>query len=411
MDAVARDKTRFRAVNAPRQCGKGYLGCAVAFEKGWAGGRVWWISNVYSNSENTFRTAKRLLADVPVVRVRESDREIRFPSGGSITFKTAENPANLRGPTLDFLIGDEWAFSDPMGEVWNVIAPTLAVKKAGGLFLSTPNGLGDPWHQMVQRGDSTHPSYDREWKSWCFTSKDSLFITPAELELQRRAMGDLRFRQEFDGEFLSGAGARIKREWLRIEAPPTVAFTVQGVDLAVSERSTADHSAIVTLGRASDGVVWVLDAERIRAPFHGVVEFVKRKAEAWNPRSIAVEDVAYQRGIITELQRATTLPIRGVRPDGDKTSRFAPLESRVETGMIRFANTLPAWFFDELCSFPAGQYDDGVDAFTYGFGAIGTSEPVAKPRMGTGRSHTSLADCFPTGSIMDGYTKGGVGWG
>ena len=94
-------------------------------------------------------------------------------------------------------------------------------------------------------------------------------------------------------------------------------------------------------------------------------------AEKWNPAVIAIEQVQYQAAVVQELLRTTRLPVRGIRPDKDKLTRFLPLVARYEQGLVRHAPGLPGWFEDELLSFPVGKHDDGVDALAYSFAALG----------------------------------------
>ena len=72
-----------------------------------------------------------------------------------------------------------------------------------------------------------------------------------------------------------------------------------------------------------------------------------------------------------ELMRRTKLPIRGIRPDRDKITRFAPLEARYEQGQVVHVEGLPPYWQDELLSFPVGRHDDVVDAMAYAWQVIG----------------------------------------
>lgn len=76
--------------------------------------------------------------------------------------------------------------------------------------------------------------------------------------------------------------------------------------------------------------------------------------------------------------------MRGVKPDKDKLARFAPLEARFDQRLVHHAADLPRWFEDELCSFPNGQHDDGVDALAYAFAAL----PATGAQIATAGSRT-----------------------
>lgn len=118
-------------------------------------------------------------------------------------------------------------------------------------------------------------------------------------------------------------------------------------------------------------MVYIRDAQRIRAPFHQVLQFVQQMAAKWKPSIIAIEAVQYQAAVVQELLRTTRLPVRGVKPDKDKLTRFLPLAARYEQGLVKHAPGLPGWFEDELLAFPVGEHDDAADAAAYAWQALG----------------------------------------
>ena len=119
------------------------------------------------------------------------------------------------------------------------------------------------------------------------------------------------------------------------------------------------------ISRDEDGTIYVRDASRVRADFASVLRFIEDMSRKWLPVSIGIEQVQYQAAVVQELLRRTKLPVRGIRPDRDKVTRFAPLEARYEQGQVVHCLGLPSWYEDELLSFPVGRHDDGVDALAY----------------------------------------------
>jgi predicted phage terminase large subunit-like protein len=188
--------------------------------------------------------------------------------------------------------------------------------------------------------------------------------TPEKLEAKRLDIGSLAFASEFLNEPLDDAASLFKRAWLQYGAPPAGARVTMGVDLALSEKETADFTAIVTVAQ-HEGRTWVLDAVRERLSPHAVIDLIKQQAAKHNPRVINVESVQYQAMLVQQLQRETRLPVRGVRPDKDKVSRAQPLAVRYEQKLVYHAAGLPSWFEDELLQFPVGTHDDSVDALVY----------------------------------------------
>jgi predicted phage terminase large subunit-like protein len=371
---VARDPARFKVLVCGRRWGKTRLGVFLAVERALRGRRAWWVAPTYAQASVAWRLARPLAAQVPGTVVREAERVLRV-GGGEIWFKSADQPDNLRGEAIDFLVMDEADFI-PAGVWEQVLRPALADRKGAALFASTPNVENGWFHQLFARGQRG----DEGWRSWSFPSETNPFLDPREIAAARAQLPAIVARREFDAEFVSAAGARIQRAWLRHGAPLAGLSVAMGVDLAISTKTGADWTAAVVIGRVTagehEGRCYVLDAARVRAPFHQVLAFVRQMATKWSPAAVAIESVQYQAAVIQELLRTTDLPVRGVKPDRDKLTRFQPLEARYEQGLIWHAPDLPPEFERELLGFPVGDHDDQVDALAYAWQAAFATEFV-----------------------------------
>lgn len=356
-----------------RRWGKTRLGVVEALAEALTGGRVWWVAPVYAQSLIAWRLLVPMAQQVPGAVVRESEHAIRFPGGGEVWCKSADAPQNLRGEGLDLLVMDEADFIPE--RVWQeTLRPALSDRKGRGIFISTPNVEGGWFHRMFRAGQTG----ENDTASWTFPSVTNPHLDPAEVDAARRELPSIVFRREFGAEFVSAGGARVRREWIRVAAAPALSTLdiAIGIDLAISQKTGADFTAGVVLGRSRDGTVYVLDAQRLRAPFHQVLEFVKALAARWHPRTIGVEAVAYQLVAVQELLRTTSLPVRGVLPrseGGDKVQRFQPLEARYEQGLVRHVPGLTPDFERELLAFPVGDHDDMVDALSYAWASLATT--------------------------------------
>jgi predicted phage terminase large subunit-like protein len=123
------------------------------------------------------------------------------------------------------------------------------------------------------------------------------------------------------------------------------------------------------------GIVYVKEVERGRWPFHEAQQRIKAAAARHRPKLIAVEQTQYQAAMVQELLRTTTLPVRGIRPERDKVTRFAPLLTRFEQHQVRLDPAgVPAAARDELLAFPEGEHDDCVDALAYAWVALGMGQ-------------------------------------
>jgi len=126
---------------------------------------VWWVAPTYAIAGVAWKLLRTMARQLGV-RPLESTRTLEFPNGGTIVCKSADNPDNLRGEGLDFLVLDEADFVPR--RVWEeVLRPALADRIGRAVIIATPNVVGGWFDEMVKRGeDGTDP----ETKSWSLPS-------------------------------------------------------------------------------------------------------------------------------------------------------------------------------------------------------------------------------------------------
>lgn len=342
----------------------------------------------YAPNDSYFANVFQAIASqyAPVIRrATTSPRPvIQFVNGGSIEFWTLENPMKCgRGNFYARVVVDEAAHARYLKEAWEqTIEYTLADLNGDAWFISTPLGL-NYFHTLYQLGNPDSPTYDPKWASFTAPSMDNPYLPDGWMEEKRLSSPELVFAQEVLAQFITFGAGLVKPEMLIDASVPDVVPrwpVTLGVDLAISEREGADFTAIVALTRdPASGVVYVKEVERFRGAFSEVLARIKAAAARHAPRLIAIEQTQYQAAVVQELTRTTTLPVRGVRPDRDKVTRFAPVLTRYEQRQVRHDPAgVPAWFRDELLAFPVGEHDDGVDAMAHAwagmaFGAVPTS--------------------------------------
>ncbi len=145
----------------------------------------------------------------------------------------------------------------------------------------------------------------------------------------------------------------------------------------ISTKEGADYTAIVVMEKDKDNLLYVTDCTRVQASFNDVLKTIQKMADKHTPSCIAIENVQYQVAVVQELlRRDPKLNVIGVRPKGDKVSRFALLEARYEQGLIFHRPSLPPYFEDELLAFPMGKNDDLVDAMVYAYEALKQGQRV-----------------------------------
>jgi predicted phage terminase large subunit-like protein len=293
---------------------------------------------------------------------------IEFRNGGRIDFWTLENPMKCgRGNHYARVVIDEAAHARHLQDAWEkTILWTLADLNGDAFFISTPNGINH-FADLYRKAET-----DPEWVSHTAPSFENPYLPDGWMEEQRSTMPALVFAQEVLAEFVTFGAGLVKPDMLLAGTAPPGLPVVLGVDLAISEKQGADYTAIVALSRdPSTGLVYLREVERHRCAFHDVLNTIKAAAARWHPTLIAIEQTQYQAAVIQELTRTTHLPVRGIRPDKDKLTRFMPLLTRFEQHHVRYdPATFPAWAREELLSFPEGQHDDGVDALAYAFQSL-----------------------------------------
>lgn len=148
--------------------------------------------------------------------------------------------------------------------------------------------------------------------------------------------------------------------------PSSETYRMMTADLAVSTSSKADWTAIVVADVTRTGELILVHVLRERMPGTKLVPTLKEIYNVFRPAYVLVEDVAMQK-IILDQARAEGLPVRGIRPQGDKEARSLPLQVRFQAGQVWFPKD-KGWvklLEKELVEFPQGPWDDMVDALSY----------------------------------------------
>lgn len=303
--------------------------------------------------------------------VNQSFPKITVPRKGEILFRSMDKPERIVGYEVADSFFDELDIMpiEKAEQVWIKAMGRNRAKRLDGRINSmavatTPEGFRFCYEKW---GVNPHPGY----VLYKAKTTDNPYLNPLYIDSLRQNYPSAILKAYLEGEFVNLSKGLIQPDWIKREAKaPEGLRLVMGVDLAISEKEGADYSAIVVMGRDPQGNIHIVDAVRTKTSFNGVIEWIKSKAQQWKPAIIAIEDVQYQAAVVQELLRKTTLPVRGIRPDRDKQTRFMPLAARYEQGLVWHAGTMKD-FEDELMAFPSGSHDDLVDAASYSFSALG----------------------------------------
>ena len=382
--------SRFQVVAAGRRFGKTRLGSIRCIEvaMGIRGtpGRAWWVAPTYKIARVGWRAIRSASLNIPNIDINKSEMEITYPTGGVVAVRSADSQAGLRAEGLDLIVLDE--ASRIKEEKWTEdLRASLSDRLGTALFISTPKGFN--WfHEMWLRGESEdHGS----WSSFQYPTSANPLISELELAEAREELGSHVFAQEYLAEFVEVSGGLFKKEDFRYATQFTTEAEDGGgdevwyrygtgscrqddlsialfIDPAVSVKQTADYTAMAVVGFTPDNQMIVLEMVQERMEGPDIIPSAGRLLVKWGASMIGVESVAFQLTLIQEGKRAG-LPMKKLRPVGDKLARAFPLQARFEAHQVHFLAE-SAWIPNlesELLVFRGDDegHDDQVDTLSY----------------------------------------------
>lgn len=374
---VKDDPARWKILCAGRRFGKSRLGVQLCLEQALDGGRVWWVAPTFAIARVGWRDVVAAASEFPKeagVNIKIGDMEVTFPSGGSISVKSADNPQRLRGEGLNYLVMDEAAFVRE--ETWTeVLRPTLTENKGSALFISTPIGMDNWFYHLWEKAETAE-----DWARFQFPTVANPIIDPSEVESAREDLGELVFAQEYLAEFISEGAQIFRSSWFNYYKEGVGTLWADGqkykinelqrfatVDLAVSTKESADYTVVSVFGyHADDDKLFMLDMFRDRVEAPDIVPQIERMVGIHNLEWVGIERAGYQLAIV-QFARRQGIRIKELRADKDKRSRALPLSAKMERGLVYFPKNAD-WVSEverELLTFPIGVHDDIVDTLAY----------------------------------------------
>jgi len=269
--AFHKSRARFRLFIAGRRGGKTLAAAqeAVKLSLTTPNGIGWIVAPTYPMSRVAWRQFVRILPRPLIKSHNKADRIVELVNGHIVECRSAHKPDELVGEGLDWLWIDEAA--RVKREAWEEsLRPTLTDKKGRAFFTTTPRGRNWVWELYCLGQDRLQPEYE----NFHFPTSGKPYIDPGEIELARKTLPEMVFRQEYLAEFLDDVNQvfrYVRRQAAgAFEEPKPGSTYVMGADLAKHVDFTvltvlrADTGAIVAWDRFNE-IDWSLQKQRIVA--------------------------------------------------------------------------------------------------------------------------------------------------
>ena len=230
----------------------------------------------------TFKQAKSIAWDymkqftskIPNTKFNETELRVDLPNGSRITLLGAENSDGLRGIYLDGCVIDEYANID--GKLFaEIIRPALSDRKGYCVFIGTPAGMNNNFYDLYQ-----HANGAEDWFNYKAKASDTKIVDPEELEKAKEVMGEKKYMQEFECDWIANIeGAIYGEEIAKIEDKNQIARVPYDPTLPVStawDLGVADHSSIIFFQQKGTGVQ-IIDYHEERG--HGLPHYIQMLEE------------------------------------------------------------------------------------------------------------------------------------
>lgn len=195
------------------------------------------------------------------------------------------------------------------------------------------------------------------------------------IEKERRKVGnDISWKREYLLTIIPDEDQAIDPAWIHYydelpknEKPWKILI---GVDPAISQKETADLTAIVVAyvyGHGENFRVYILPYPiNKRMTFPETIDVIislYRTHKITASTRIVIEDVGYQRALVDQLVQKG-FPAVGIKILGDKRSRLVTISNLIKSGRIQFPQSGNKHLIQQMVGFGVESHDDLVDSFT-----------------------------------------------
>lgn len=200
--------------------------------------------------------------------------------------------------------------------------------------------------------------------------------TTKDLANLRDSVGNRFWLREFLLRIIPDEGQVVSQVHYYNTLPTKITAIAIGVDLAISQKQTADNTAFDVAGEGEDGKIYNLYTHARRLLFNDTLAKLNEIYENYRtlypnvPIKIGWEEVAYQAVGIEEYTRRYGVKPEGIKRTTDKRARLNLLEPRLTSGQILFRENGDEDLVMEIINFGVERYDDLMDAAEIAFNLL-----------------------------------------
>ena len=332
-------------------------------------------------------------------------RRLEFPApyeGVTARVFSADNYNSIRGGGYDLLIMDELAhWRDPESALDTALACVKADAEPRWVVATTPpveieqvNAIR-VLERLKDRADDVRVG----------RITDNTALKPEAISgyISMLVPGSARYRAEVDGEFIITPPdalfdpSTISASRITLERLPKMRQVVIGLDIALTDKDSADETGIIVAGRGvDDDMLYVLDDRSGHYKPRAWAQQVVAAYKAWNATQVIAETNVggmLVKEVLRSVDGGRQLRITDVRAITNKQARAEPVAARYEAdgvrhivgGNARVASAKPLTDLEEQMirfspNLKGNAVDDRVDALVYALERfIGGSQTGSTP--------------------------------
>lgn len=295
------------------------------------------------------------------------------------------NSVTYRNKVWDWFTSTAYTRLEPGGAIILIQTRWHLDDLAGRLLEKMQDG-GEQWEVVsfpaIAEQDEQHRRFGEAlWKDR---------YTIEDLERIKKTIGLYDFNALYQQRPIASETQEFKQEWIKYFTDEELIgkdlYYYTTVDLAVSQKDTADNSSIITVAKDQFKPEWyVVDVHAGRFTPLEVIEYLFHLKVKYGYRlqKIGIETVGYQKALLYFLaeeqkRRQNYLPITELKGTAAKEQRIRGLIPLYMNGVVYHKNSYGN-LEEELFSFPVGQHDDRIDSLAYQLQIIPTTQSQRSP--------------------------------